>query len=703
MSMFPAFECVVMKLPSPLFSLLLATAPLLAADSADVIIYGGSSGGVAAAIQTARMGKKAVLIEPTKFLGGLTTGGLGATDIGNKKAIGGISREFYANIFTYYNEAARWKQQTREEYFARRPHGNTSKETTMWTFEPHAATEVYDAMLARVKDQVTIVFGERLNLKSGVVKKGPRIVKIVMESGREFEGAMFIDATYEGDLMAKAGVSYHVGREPNAQYGETINGLQMAGAKHHQFVKNVDPYVKPGDPSSGLLWGVTPMPEGKDGDGDKRIQAYNFRMCNTDAPDNRVPFPKPENYDEKQFELLLRNFEAGDERKPWAPTPMPNRKTDTNNNFAFSTDNIGMNYDYPDGDHATRAKIWKAHEDYQKGLMWTLANHPRVPEAIRAYYSQWGLAKDEFADNGHWPRQMYVREARRMIGGYVMSEQNCKRRVIVEDSVGMGAYNMDSHHTQRYVTKEGFARNEGDIQIGVRPYPISYRSITPKASECTNLLVPICLSASHISYGSIRMEPVFMVMGQSAATAAVLAIENSVTLQKLDYAKLKERLLADGQVLDFESPPMPERVHLTKARLGGTVVDDGEAELTGFTAEGHSTPGFVGEGYRHDGDSEKGAQKARFIPELPAAGKYRVAITYTALGNRADNVPVIIHHADGEEKIVVNQKKAAPEKDVIFPLGTFRFEKGRTGWVEVRNEGTHGHVIIDAAQWLPAK
>ncbi|MFO1485005.1 MAG: FAD-dependent oxidoreductase [Verrucomicrobiaceae bacterium] len=690
-----------MKFLPATLSLLLAGSTATAADSYDVVVYGGTSGGVTAAIQATRMGKTVVLIEPTKFLGGLTTGGLGATDIGNKKAIGGMSREFYHRIWKHYSDPASWTLQTREDYYKKKPHGNTADEETMWTFEPHVATKVYDDMIKEAK--VPVIFGERLDLKKGVVKTGERITKIIMESGREFEGQMFIDATYEGDLMAKAGVSYHVGREPNAQYGETINGLQIAGAKHHQFVKNIDPYVKPGDPSSGLLWGVTPMPEGEDGSGDKRIQAYNFRMCNTDDESIRVPFPKPENYDEKQFELLLRNFEAGDERKPWAPTPMPNHKTDTNNNFAFSTDMIGANYDYPDAGYALRAKIWKAHEDCQKGLMWTLANHPRVPSAIRDYYSKWGLAKDEFTDNGNWPRQLYVREARRMIGGYVMSEKNCKRREIVEDSVGMGAYNMDSHNTQRYVTKDGFARNEGDIQIGTRPYPISYRSITPKAEECTNLLVPVCLSASHIAYGSIRMEPVFMVMGQSAATAAVIAIDSGKKVQQIDYAKLKERLLADGQVLDFESPPIPERAHFTKEQLGGIVVDDSEAELTGFTDEGHTTPGFVGEGYRHDGDTTKGRQKARFVPSLPTAGKYRVAITYGALANRADNVPVIVHHADGEKTVIVNQKKKAPEKDVLLPLGTFRFEAGKSGWLEIRNDGTTGHVIIDAAQWLPVK
>lgn len=682
-----------------LFSCIAVTSAALAADSYDIVVYGGTSGGVTSAVQAARLGKSVVLIEPTKFLGGLTTGGLGATDIGNKKAIGGISREFYHRIWQHYSDPKSWTLQTREDYYAKRPHGNSADEETMWTFEPHVATQVYDDMIKEAK--VPVVFGERLDLKSGVLKEGGRIVKIVMESGRALEGKMFIDATYEGDLMAKAGVSYHVGREPNAQYGETINGLQMAGAKHHQFVKNVDPYVKPGDPSSGLVWGIKPMPSGQDGDGDKNIQAYNFRMCNTSDDAIRVPFPKPSNYDEKMFELLLRNFEAGDERLPWAPTPMPNHKTDTNNNFAFSTDMIGMNYDYPDGDYATRAKIWQAHEDYQKGLMWTLANHPRVPEKIRATYAKSGLAKDEFTENGNWPRQMYVREARRMVSDYVMSEKNCKRKEIVEDSVGMGAYNMDSHHTQRYVTKEGFARNEGDIQIGTRPYPISYRSIRPKAEHCTNLLVPVCLAASHIAYGSIRMEPVFMVMGQSAATAAAHAIDQNTTVQGIDYAKLREQMLKDGQMLDFESPPMPDHVSLKKEHVGGIVLDDSEAVLKGFDSIGHTTAPFVGEGYRHDGNEAKGDQTARFQPDIPKTGKYKVSIAYTALKNRATNVPVLVHHADGSNTVTVDQQKQPPANGLLYPLGVFRFEKGKEGFVEFSNKGTDGHVIIDAVQWMP--
>ena len=686
-------------------SLLLSLLGLTATLSAqDIVIYGGTSGGITAAIQAAREGRTAVLIEPTKFLGGLTTGGLGATDIGNKKAIGGLSREFYAAIGSYYAKDDKWVHQTRSDYFSRRPHGNAADEGTMWTFEPHVATAIFDQMLKAAGDKVTVVYGERLDLKKGVIKDGTRIVKIVMESGREFSGKMFIDATYEGDLMAKAGVSYHVGREANSVYGETLNGVQVGHSKSHQFKVNVDPYVKKGDPASGLLPGIEKEIPGPDGSGDRKVQAYNFRMCTTDVPANRRDWEKPANYDERWYELALRNVEAGEDRNSWAPTPMPNRKTDTNNNFAISTDFIGQNWDYAEADYATRAKIWQAHEDWQKGLMWTYAHHPRVPEKMRLAFQKLGLAKDEFLDHGNWPRQLYVREARRMVSDYVMSEKNCRRVEIIEDSVGMGAYQMDSHHIQRFVTKEGFVRNEGDVQVGSRPYPVSYRSLRPKAAECTNLLVPVCLSASHIAYGSIRMEPVFMVMGQSAATAAGLAIERGTTVQDVDYGALKERLLASGQMLDFVAAPSAGGGHgLDKSKLAGVVIDDGEAMLKGFDQTGHTSPGYVGEGYRHDGNTEKGAMSARFTPTLPAAGKYRVAVAYSVNGNRATNVPVTIHHAGGETKVLVNQK-LKPKGDAPFHVvGTFEFAAGKEGWVEIANAGTDGHVIVDAVQWLPVK
>jgi hypothetical protein len=689
----------------PLLLVLLLTVVARAAAPAhfDVVIYGGTSGGIAAAVQAARMGRTAVLIEPTQFLGGLTTGGLGATDIGNKRAIGGISREFYGRVWQHYQATTAWKHQKREEYVNRRGGPNDPNEKTMWTFEPHVATKIYDDMLGEVADKVTIVRGERLDLAKGVIKDGTRIVRIVMESGRAFAGGMFIDATYEGDLMAKAKVSYHVGREANSVYGETLNGVQVKRSVSHQFTKKVDPYVKPGDPQSGVLPGIETAKLPEDGTGDHKVQAYNFRMCTTDVPENRRAWEKPSNYDPAWFELLLRNFEAGDHRVPWNPVWMPNRKTDTNNNYAISTDFIGQNWAYPEADYATRAKIWQAHEDWQKGLMWTLANHPRVPEKVRAEFQRLGLAKDEFQDNGNWPRQLYVREARRMISDYVMSEKNCTRAAVATDSVGMGAYNMDSHNIQRYITTEGFVRNEGDVQVRVRPYPISFQSIRPKAEECTNLLVPVCLSASHIAYGSIRMEPVFMVLGQSAATAAVHALEQRLDIQKIDPAKLKERLLRDGQVLDFESAELAPRAVLPKEQLEGIVVDDQDADRTGFERHSSAHSVYVDSGYHHDGAGLKGEQRARFAPEFRKSGRYQVFVAYPNNANRAASVPVTIKHADGETKVMLNQKKKPSVRDLLEPVGTFRFEAGKSGWVEISNENTDGFVVIDAVQWVEAK
>jgi len=519
-------------------------------ESRQIVVYGATSGGIVAAIQAEKLGKSVVVIEPSQHLGGLTAGGLGATDIGNKGAIGGLSREFYRRIGRHYAADAAWTHQRREDYENRR---KSVGEPEMWTFEPHVAEQVYRDWLREAG--VEVVAGERLDLKPGGVEMSAgRIVAIRMESGRRFAGSMFIDATYEGDLMAKAGVSYYVGREAEGVYGESLAGVQMAKAKKHQFTHDVDPWVKPGDASSGLVPLVSPDPPGIDGEGDQRVQAYNFRMCTTDVPENRRPWPKPEGYDENVYELLLRNCEAGDHRQPWNPVWMPNRKTDTNNNFAVSTDFIGASYAYPDADYATRERIVAEHRRYQLGLMYTLANNPRVPPEVREQFQRLGLARDEFTDNDNWPHQIYVREARRMVSEYVMTQRHCQQEIVPEDPVGLGAYNMDSHHCQRYVTTAGTVRNEGDIQVRVTPYRISYRSIRPRREECENLLVPVCLAASHIAFGSIRMEPVFMVLGQSAATAASIAIDDSVTVQSVDYAKLRARLLADAQVLEWTEP-----------------------------------------------------------------------------------------------------------------------------------------------------
>lgn len=680
---------------------LFAFAPLSAsADEPsrhDVVIYGGSSGGITAAVQAAKLGKSVVIIEPSKHLGGLTSGGLGATDIGNKGAIGGLSREFYRRIRKYYDKPEVWKQQTFDEYVAGKKGRFDPNEDTMWTFEPHVAERIYREMLEELA--IPVIHGERLNLKNGVKMQGNKIASIAMESGRSFQGKMYVDATYEGDLLAKAGVKYHVGREANKTYAETLNGVHFDN-KNHQFKVKVDPYRKPGDPASGLLPGVHGDSPGIDGDGDAKVQAYNFRMCLTDAPDNRVAFPKPDGYDPLRYELALRTIEAGQWDGLGAPTGMPNRKTDTNNKGAFSSDNIGMNYDYPDGDYATRAKIWAEHIEYQLGWCYFLANDPRVPEKIRAEVSRWGLAKDEFIDTHHWPNQLYVREARRMIGKYVMTEHNCRGAVTVDDPVGLAAYTMDSHNVQRYV-KDGYAMNEGNVEVGgFSPYGISYGSIIPKQEECGNLLVPVCLSASHIAYGSIRMEPVFMVLGQSAATAAAFAIDAGVDVQQVDYAKLRERLLADSQILEWTGPKKATGAAADK--LPGTVVDDAAAQFTGEWTAGHTIPGFVGAGYQHDHDLNKGRLRAVFPVPVKEAGAYEVRISYPPQQNRATNVPVTVLAADGEHRYTVNQKRA-PEIDGLFhKLDVLSLAAG-TATVTIENTGTDGHVVVDAVQIVPAK
>ena len=534
----------------------------------DIVIYGGTSAGVAAAIQSSRMGKSVVLIEPTDRIGGLTTGGLGQTDIGNKQAIGGISREFYGNIKKFYDDPENWKWENKSDYKDSGQTRTEEGEPAMWTFEPSAALSVYNAMIE--KENIKTIYNERLNRESGVKKVNGKIEAITMESGRTFIGKMFLDATYEGDLMASAGVSYAVGRESNDEYGETLNGVQanninttLTGSVskngfNHNFVPGVDPYIKKGDPSSGLLPNVNEKP-GLEGEGDDKIQAYCFRMCLTDHPENRIPFQKPSNYDELDYELLFRNYEArkgpinemysyGNSLLPWINSSMPNRKTDTNNKFGFSTDYIGKNYDYPEATYEEREKIIEDHRNYQMGLMWSLANHPRIPEEVRAEASKWGTSKDEFERGDGWQQQLYIREARRMISDYVMTQQNCEALKVAGDAIGMAAYGMDSHHVQRYVDANGYVQNEGNVEAhGFRPYPISYRSLVPKKEECNNLLVPVCVSATHIAFGSIRMEPVFMVLGQSAATAAAMAIDQNLNVQDVPYADLEKQLLKDGQ------------------------------------------------------------------------------------------------------------------------------------------------------------
>lgn len=549
------------KFLAPLFGVLLlscGTQTRMESDQssifeADVIVYGGTSAAVMAAVQADKMGKSVILVSPDVHLGGMTSGGLGFTDTGNKEVIGGLSKEFYQRLYAYYQDDAAWKWQKKAEYGNKGQHtialdGETS---SMWIFEPHVAERVFEDFIS--EGDIEVHRDTWLDRSpAGILMDGGRIVSFTALNGNVYKGMMFIDATYEGDLMAAAGVTYHVGREPNSQYGERWNGVQTDVFHHkHYFQNKIDPYRIPGDPASGLLPEISPEPPGAYGSGDNKLQAYCFRLCMSNHPDNRVPFPKPEGYDPARYELLKRVFAAGWDEAFNKFDPIPNRKTDTNNHGPFSSDYIGKNYAYPEASYEVRKEIIDEHKRYQQGMLYFIANDPSVPAAIQAEMNKWGLAADEFTDNGNWPHQLYIREARRMVGDFVMTEKDALGKTDIRRPIGMGSYVLDSHNVQRYVTPDGYVQNEGDIGIKPdRPYSIDYGAILPSEAECANLLVPVCVSSSHIAYGSIRMEPVFMILGQSAATAAVLAIDENVSPQQLPYTKLRNALLNGGQVLE---------------------------------------------------------------------------------------------------------------------------------------------------------
>ena len=683
----------------------------------DLVIYGGTSAAVIAAVQAKKMGKTVIIVSPDKHLGGLSSGGLGFTDTGNKAVIGGLSRDFYHRVWKHYDQPAAWKQQKKEEY------GNKGQGTpaidgeqrTMWIFEPSAAEKVFEDFIREY--QIPVQRNEWLDRKAGVKKDGARITSITTLSGQKYAGKMFMDTTYEGDLMAAAGVEYHVGREANSVHGEEWNGSQV-GILHHRHhfgpyekggaksALNVSPYLMADDPQSGLLPRVSatlPKPRGA---GDAGVQAYCFRMCLTNHPENRIPFPKPEGYDPKQYELLVRVFAAG-----WRDTfekfdPIPNHKTDTNNHGPFSTDNIGMNWDYPEASYERRREIIREHETYQQGWLYFIANDPRVPKEVQEEMRTWGLPKDEFTDNGNWSHQLYIREARRMIGTYVMTENELLQKKPTPDSVGMGSYTIDSHNVQRYITPEGHVQNEGDIGVGTKgPYEIAYGSLVPKRGQCENLFVPVALSASHIAYGSIRMEPVFMILGQSAATAAALAIDGGIAVQEVPYAKLREILLKDGQVLAYSGPRpaggAPGSRGVEPAKLEGIVVDDAAAKLTGAWKESSAAQKFVGAGYQHDSKAQDGKATACFQAKLPYPGRYEVRLAWPTNSNRASKVAVEVEHAGGKETLSINQREAPSIEALFAPLGTFEF--GKTGVVTITNRGADGYVVIDAVQWIPVK
>ena len=641
--------------------------------SADVIIYGATSAGVIAAYSAKQMGKSVLIIEPSTHLGGLSSGGLGQTDIGNKYAVTGLARDFYRRIGKHYGQFEKW------------------------LFEPHVARETFQQYMNEADFQ--ILYLHRL---VDVATQDGTIQNLTIERsdqpGKENEktvsGKMFIDCTYEGDLMAKAGVSYIVGREANKTYNETINGVQLM--EGHQFPDGVDPYKTPGDPSSGLIWGVSDNKLLPNGTGDSKVQAYNYRICLTKDPENSIPITKPEGYDASKYELLLRLMAAQPDKQMlynyfiWSG--MPNSKTDINNRGGFSTDMIGMNYEYPEASYEERAEIVKVHDSYTKGLLYFVGNDSRVPEQIRTEMQKWGYPKDEYPNNNHWTPQLYVREARRMIGDYVMTQANCLGEKVVDDKVGMAAYTMDSHNCQRIVV-DGQVKNEGNVEVGgFGPFPIAYRSLTPKETECKNLLVPVCLSASHIAYGSIRMEPVFMVLGQSAAVAASMAIDAETSVQNINVDQLKSKLATDP-LLDGNS-----------AEIVVDNEDNTHLEING-NWENRNRGGY-GPSLLVLNADENNQGTVKFSPEILKDGLYEVYAYFPKLPDVSSQTKFIIHDAKSMREVIIKQEDIKVEGQTSGEwanLGSYQLPAGKESYVEVSTEDANGLVFADAIIWIPAK
>jgi hypothetical protein len=514
-----------------------------ATHSFDVVVYGGTAGGVIAAVSAAREGLSAALLEPGHHVGGMVSGGLGWTDYGKKEVIGGYALEFYLRVGRHYR-LSRYGQEIG------------------WIHEPHVAEDIFREMLQEAG--VRLFERSRLKEKGGVRKTGAEVAEIFVENGDSFTAKVFIDSSYEGDLMAQAGVRYTYGREGSSQYQESLAGVRDR-TPFHQFLVDISPY----DAEGRLLPEISAP-----GSADKAVQAYNYRMCLSEVPENRVPFAAPAGYDPRRyalFALLLQARQKAEGRA--APLDsvikldrLPNGKADVNNQGAFSTDYVGASWDYPDASYARRAKMWQEHKDYVQGFFDFLATDPQVPESLRGEINRWGLCKDEFTDSGNWPNQLYIREARRMVGEYVMVQKDLQTELTKPDPVGMGSYNSDSHNVERIVGPDGFVRNEGDMQVAVNPYQIPYRIMLPHPAEATNLLVPVAFSASHVAYSSVRMEPQYMILGQAAGVAARLAISGGTPVQGIPVGTLVDTLKKQGAVLEYVPSAQTPAIQLFQQR-----------------------------------------------------------------------------------------------------------------------------------------
>jgi hypothetical protein len=646
----------------------------------DICIYGGTAAGVIAAYSAKKLGKSVIIIEPGKHLGGMVSGGLSATDIGNKIAITGLSRDFFRRLGKHYGKFEHWLP------------------------EPKVAENIFQDYIKESGTEV--IYQKRL---SHLFKKGKEIKIAVFEDVQNpkgeklsIEALQFMDCSYEGDLLAQAGVSYTVGREDNKLYNETLSGVQKQD--RHQFENGVDPWQIKGDSTSGLLWGISPQPVKPNGTGDNKVQAYNFRLCMTYDSLNRIPVPKPDNYDPSRYELLVR-FMNGRTERGWQQllkiyfliNEIPNKKADWNNMGAFSTDFIGANWTYPEANYEERARIWKAHEDYQKGLLYFVANDPRIHPDVQKEMRKWGLPKDEFLDNGGWPHQLYVREARRMIGEYVMSEHNCRGIETVLDGIGMAAYTMDSHNCDRHVVG-GMVKNEGNVEVGgFPPYPISFRSIVPKREECTNLTVPVCMSASHIAYGSIRMEPVFMVLAQTSALAASMAIDQKIPVQMVSVPEI-QKILQENPLVDGSFPEVliDDNLHPDKIEYKGTwKIGEGNISRYGKTVMlAENQPG----------------NSVKFSNAFDKAGKFSAYYYFPRFWGKENIDSVEFKIFDGKltHSIKANPNEASfhsnDNKGRWIPLGKYTIRAKANTWIEMKGLGSQSaHLAADAVIWVPEK
>ena len=633
-----------------------------------MVIHGATAGGTIAAIAAAGEGMDVLLIEPGKNVGGMVTGGLSHNDYGDRTVIGGMALEFYKKVAAHYQKPL---------YYWRGP-------------EPYVGEKIFRDWLEEAG--VTLLFENRV---TEVHKQQGTINRISLSGGSIVRGKVFIDASYEGDLMARTGVSYTVGREAVRDYGESWAGRRAILPDNHQMLPRVSPF----DENGNLLPLINPAPLAEEGDADPAVQGYGFRLIVTDDEDNRIPFRKPENYDPYQFELLKRYYQV----HPDAPNmvhlwpTLPNGKTDMNSSGPISTNVVsGLNWEYPEADYERRDEIWQLMKEYTMGLLYFLSHDPSVPGRIRRETQQMGLCRDEFTENGHWPHQLYIRSARRMIGEYILTQHDLEHDTVKYDAIGMGSYNIDVRHVQRtFIPVSRFPElhyevyNEGYMSIPVAPYQIPYRSLLPQYDECSNLIVPVCISASHVAYASVRMEPQYMIMGQAAGVAAAMAVEGDRPVHRIDISLLQEKLAAQGQVLSLQ-----ENIYGAFAHGDEIIIDNNMRMFTGKTGT------WSGIETQHNGRYQMNYSRNdrppgtfTFKPWLGKDGLYEVSIWYPSDASHAARVPVLICHREGTEQKFLNQQEHGGE---WISLGRYWLEKGFREVVTVVSEQAEGDVVADA-------